>query len=188
MRQAQAIVFVVAAVLAVGALTACSSGESGKAAPVASTAVPAPTTAAKATAWNPCGIPDSDIAAVGLDPGTKQVGAGGVKFPGWNICAWLGKKPNWFNLNVFSTTDHTYSEAVNNTTLYKDPQQVVVAGRQATQLRSATDPNGCTIALDVSAGPVLFTVTRKFSADSPGDSCSEANRLATELAKDVPSS
>ena len=54
-----------------------SSGESGTATTVASNTAPMTitaqaTTSTQAAAWKPCDIPDSDIAAVGLNPSTKN--------------------------------------------------------------------------------------------------------------------
>ena len=186
---------VAAAVCALGAvsLVSCSSDgdKSGATSVAAETSSAAASSAVasstQATGFDPCSLPDADIAAVGLNPASRRVGAAGVRFPGYDICTWLGEKPNWYQLNVYSTTDHTYDEATHNTTLYRDAQPVNVAGHNATQLHSATDSNDCTIAFDASGGPVSFQVSAKLSAEQPGDACAEAARISAALVKDVPS-
>ncbi|MFF0456119.1 DUF3558 family protein [Nocardia africana] len=179
-----------AAALTAGVLAACSSGHSGTT--VASNTTPA-TTAAQATtsapvsAWTPCNIPDSDISAVGLNPATKQAdGPGDVKFPGVDICAWLGEKPNWYQLNVYSDHSHSYDEVVHNRTLYKDPEPVTIDGRPGTRLVSATSDHDCTIAVN-GKNSVQFQVSAKASARQPGDACAEVTRITTALIKNVPS-
>ena len=169
----RAITLGAAAALTAGVLAGCSSGESGTATPVASNTVPATATAQAATstqvaAWNPCGIPDSDISDVGLNPATKQKdGPKGVKFPGLDVCSWLGEKPNWYVLNVYSDHSHTYDEVVHNTTLYKNPEPVTVDGRPGTKLVSATEDHDCTIAVNAK-NSVQFQVSPKLSARATG--------------------
>lgn len=176
------------AVCAVGVLSlvGCSSseGDVATAQPATPASQPA-TTSTAATGFDPCSLSDADISAVGLDPETKDVGAGGVEFPGYDICTWLGRKPNWYQLNVYATNEHTYEDAIHNTKLYKDPQPATIAGIEATQLHSATSENDCSIVLNVPS-VATFQVSAKFSAKEPGDACAEAVRISTALAKDVP--
>lgn len=179
------------AALTAGVLAACSSEQSGTATTVASNTAPATTatqaTTSQVTAWKPCDIPDSDIAAVGLNPATKQQdGPKGVKFPGLDVCAWLGQKPNWYVLNIYSDHSHTYDEVVHNTTLYKDPESVTVDGRPGTRLVSATEDHDCTIAIDAK-NSVQFQVSAKPSSREPGDACAEVTRITTALVKNIPS-
>ncbi|MGW5513495.1 DUF3558 domain-containing protein [Nocardia africana] len=176
-----------AVVLTAGVLAACSSENSGTAAPVASTTpVRATASPAQAAAWNPCDIPDSDISAVGLNPATKQQdGPNGVKFPGVDICIWLGEKSKWYGLNVYSDHSHTYDEVVHNTTLYKNPEPVIVDGRPGTRLVSATSEHDCTIAVDAK-NSVQFQVSAKPSSSQPGDACAEVTRITAALVHNVP--
>lgn len=179
-------VAIAAVIGAVLAAAGCSSGESGTPAQDASTAVATPATAQTVTGFDPCSLPAVDLASAGLNPATKQVGSAGVKFPGWDICTWLAEKPGWYTLQVYSTEEHTYDEAIHNTTLYKDPEPVTVAGHSATQLHSATAENDCTVMFDAAGGPVSFQVSAKPSADQPGDACTEAARISGALLEDVP--
>ncbi|ATL70254.1 DUF3558 family protein [Nocardia terpenica] len=177
--------------LAASALTVAAgcSGESHTAAgstsatPTSTAPTSSPSSASN-TSWNPCSIPDADIAATGLNPTKKQVGALGTKFPGWDICAWLSD--SWYGLHVYSTSVHTFDEVVHNTTLFRDPQPVTVGGHAAVLLHHADNPKGCTIAFDIPQDPVQFEVTPKLSADQTGDSCSEVTRIANTLVKDLP--
>ncbi len=184
---------VVGAVFAVGAVvgaTGCSGGShsgtavgSGTAASVS--VAPTAATPASNTAWNPCSIPDADIAAAGLNPSTKEVGSAGVTFPGWDICTWDSNSGEWYALELYSTSSHTYDEVVHNTTLFKNPRPVTVGGRAGMVLPHANESDACTVALDAK-NPVQVAVSTKPSADSAGDPCAEAARIAGVLLKDLP--
>jgi len=185
---------VIGGMLAVGALAGaagCSSGGSqgtASATPVASSsAAPVSSTPASNTSWNPCSISDADISAAGLNPAKKQVGALGVKFPGWDICNWDGD--SWYGLELYSTNAHTFDETVHNTTLFQNPRPVTVGGRSAVMLDPLTVPQGCTLVFDATTGPIDFDLTPKFSAENAGtvgDSCAEVTRIAGSLLKDLP--
>ncbi|MFI7194857.1 DUF3558 domain-containing protein [Nocardia nova] len=138
------------------------------------------------TAWNPCSIPDADIAAAGLNPAKKHPDTGkySEKFPGWDICGWLSN--SWYSLNIYSTNSHTFDEVINNTTLFRDPQPVSVGERRGVLLHHVDNPQACTIALDIPNDPVQMDVDAKASADTVGDSCSEVTRIARVLEKDLP--
>ena len=109
-----------------------------------------------------------------------------MKFPGVDVCAWLGQKPNWYQLNVYSDHSHTYDEVVHNTTLYKEPEPVTVDGRPGTRLTSATSDHDCTVSINAKSNPVQFQVSAKLGAKQPGDACSEVTRIATVLVKYIP--
>jgi len=185
---------VIGGTLAVGALAAaagCSSGGSQGTAsgtPVASSsAVPATSTPASNTKWDPCSIADADISAAGLNPATKQVGALGVKFPGWDICAW--QSSSWYGLELYSTNAHTFDETVHNTTNFQNPRPVTVGGRSAVMLDPLTIQQGCSLVFDTTTGPINFELNPKLSAQNTGtvgDSCAEVTRIAGALLKDLP--
>ncbi|PSR62443.1 DUF3558 domain-containing protein [Nocardia nova] len=149
----------------------------------ASSASPKP---ASNTAWNPCSIPDSDIAAAGLNP-ARRVGDTskyGTKFPGWDICGWMSD--SWYGLNLYSTNSHTFDEVIHNTTNFADPRTVSVGGRSAVMLDPLYVPQGCTLVFNASSGPVQFELGPKASADQAGDACVEVTRIAAALVKDLP--
>jgi hypothetical protein len=183
----------VGGVLAVGALAAaagCSSGGShtaGGTTVASSSPAPVSSTPPSNTAWNPCSIPDADIAAAGLNPATKDVGSGGIRFPGWDICTWLST--SWYGLDLYSTNAHNFDEAVHNTTLFQNPRPVTVGGRSAVMVDPLTVQQGCTLLFDTTTGPIDFDLSPKFSAigtGTVGDSCAEVIRIAGVLLKDLP--
>lgn len=183
--RAVAVMLAVGAALAVGGCSAESHPAAASSSPQVAASASAATAAAGA-GWDPCSIPAADLSAGGLDPGTKQVGALGVEFPGWDICTW--DSPDWYGLNVYSSSSHTYAEVTHNSTLFHDPRPVTVAGRAGTLLPRSGVKGACTIAFDA-ATPVQLEVSSKFSAlgdGSAGDPCAEVTRLAGVLMKDLP--
>jgi hypothetical protein len=144
-------------------------------------------TPASNTAWNPCSIPDVDISAAGLNPATKDVGSGGIRFPGWDICNW--DSDSWYGIEVYSTNAHTFDETVHNTTLFQNLRPVTVGGRSAVMLDPLTTPQGCALVFDTTSGPVTINLDPKLSAQNSGtvgDSCDEVTRIAGSLLKDLP--
>ncbi|MFF0499120.1 DUF3558 domain-containing protein [Nocardia aobensis] len=146
------------------------------------------TTAAVAsnTSWNPCSIPDADIAAAGLNPAKRHTDTDkyAQKFPGWDVCSW--DSDNWIGLQVFSTNAHAFDEVKSNTVLFSNPRPVDVGGRSAVMLDRTAIPDGCVILFDVPGNPVEFELNPKLSAASTGDACAELTRIAEVLVKDLP--
>jgi uncharacterized protein YceK len=189
MRRALRIVGGVCAVGALAGAAGCSSGGTHTAGTsvASSSAAPATSTLASNSAWNPCSIPDADIAAAGLNPATKDVGSGGVRFPGWDICSW--DSDSWYGIEVYSTNAHTFDEAVHNTTNFRNPRTATVGGRSATMLDPLNIPQGCTLIFDATSGPVEIDLDPKLSAQGTGtvgNSCAELTRIAGSLLKDLP--
>ncbi|MFR9752642.1 DUF3558 domain-containing protein [Nocardia sp. 004] len=147
---------------------------------------PASSTPPSNTAWNPCSIPDADIAAAGLNPERRVADTGqyGAKFPGWDICGW--NSDSWYGINVYSTNAHTFDEIVNNTNNYRNPHPVAVGGRSAVMLDLLNLPEGCGLVFDTISGPVKFDLIPKLSADTVGDSCAEVMRIAEALLENLP--
>jgi hypothetical protein len=171
---------------ALAAAAGCSSRGGGTAAASSSVAAVSSTPASN-TAWNPCSIPDVDISAAGLNPGTKSVGSGGVRFPGWDICTWLST--SWYAVEVYSTNAHTFDEVVHNTTNFQNPRPATVDGRSAVMLDPLNIPQGCSLVFDATSGPVEIDLDPKLSAQNTGtvgDSCAEVTRIAGALLKDLP--
>ncbi|NKY54530.1 DUF3558 domain-containing protein [Nocardia vermiculata] len=188
-RVASAVGAVLAAGMLMGA-AGCSDDSTSANGEATATSVasgaPASTTAASNTAWNPCSIPDADIAAAGLNPEKRQADTGkyGTKFPGWDICGWLSD--SWYSINVYSTSDHTYDEVIHNTNNFSNPRNVTVGGRNAVMMDSLTLPEGCDLIFDSASGPVQIELGPMVGADEPGDSCTEVTRVAEVLLKDFP--
>jgi hypothetical protein len=112
---------------------------------------------------------------------------GGVKFPGWDICAW--GSDSWYGLELYSTNAHTFDEAVHNTTLFQNPRPVTVGGRSAIMLDPLNIHQGCTLLFNATSGPIQFDLDPKLSAQGTGtvgDSCAEVTQIAGLLLKDLP--
>ena len=181
------------AVLVAGALAGaagCSDDSSGTSVAEdtgsASSSAPASTAAPSNTAWNPCSIPEADLAAAGLNP-ERQVGDTskyGTKFPGFDICGWMSD--SWYAANVYSTNSHTFDEIVHNTVNYKNPRPVNVSGRDGAMLDTLYADQGCVIVFDAVSGPVEVEVSPSLAADTTGDSCAEAVRISEVLLHDFP--
>ncbi len=172
------------------AVAGCSSSADDKAQPspggTTASAVSTPSVTASNTSWNPCSLPDADIAAAGLDPAKRHTDTDkyAQKFPGWDVCGW--DSGGWIRLQVFSTNAHTFDEVKNNTTLFSNPRPVNVGGRDAVMLDRTAIPDGCVILFDVPGNPVEFEINPSLAADSTGDACTELTRISSVLVKDLP--
>ncbi|MEU4813210.1 DUF3558 domain-containing protein [Nocardia fluminea] len=128
----------------------CSTTESGKAQPSATT----DPTAATAALWDPCSqIPDSTLTSLGLDVASKRSGILGAEEPGWKICAWSASAyPPGYGLTVY-TTIHTIDEVRQKSTNieFKD---ITVAGRQGIQFRQSIHDadEDCSLAFQTTSG------------------------------------
>lgn len=151
--------------LALG-LAACGDDSGGSPA--------ATTTQATSTAtqlFDPCtGIPDAALTSAGLDPASKQVGVGGVKQPGWEICGWKGAD---FTLGVFSNgmSVAEFERKPGNV----DFQDVTIAGRPGRQFRvdDAAKDQMCDVLFPARQGLLQLTLVTKTADANPCD------RLAT---------
>ncbi|WP_327114823.1 DUF3558 domain-containing protein [Nocardia sp. NBC_01730] len=149
-----------AAALVLG-LAAC--GESTEATPATTTTQAAGTSDVPTQLFDPCtGIPDDALTAAGLDPATKQVGVGGVRQPGWEICGWKGAD---YTLGVFSTggTLAEFERRPGNV----DFQDVTIAGRTGRQFRvdGAVRDQMCDVLFPAGQGLLQLTLVNKTTAD-----------------------
>ncbi|MGO4614696.1 DUF3558 domain-containing protein [Nocardia sp. 2YAB30] len=149
-----------AAALVLG-LASCGNSDEGS--PAASTTQAVRTSGAAAQLFDPCtGIPDTALTTAGLDPATKQVGVGGVKQPGWEICGWKGAD---YTLGVFSTsgTVAEFERRPGNV----DFQDVTIAGRTGRQFRvdGAAKDQMCDVLFPAAQGLLQLTLVNKTSAD-----------------------
>lgn len=140
------------------------------------------------TAWHPCSIPDGDITVAGLDPATKRTDSGAAssttKFPGWDTCTWRSR--SWYGVIVFSTNQHTFEQVVGNVGPFENPKPLDVVGRRAMQVNRRGEPDVCAVVLATSYGAVSIEVHAKLTAQQQGNSCAEAVRITSALAKDLP--
>lgn len=151
--------------LALG-LAACGDDSGGS---PAATTTPAASPATQL--FDPCtGIPDAALTSAGLDPASKQVGVGGVKQPGWEICGWKGAD---FTLGVFSNgmSVAEFERKPGNV----DFQDVTIAGRPGRQFRvdDAAKDQMCDVLFPARQGLLQLTLVTKTADANPCD------RLAT---------
>ncbi|WP_433729175.1 DUF3558 domain-containing protein [Nocardia sp. CA-129566] len=175
-------------------LLAGCNGDSTTGKPTAATSS-APKTAAAATTsvdpeaavWDPCTIPDSTLAALGLNTASKDNKIAGVDPTGWKVCSWESE-PKAYNLGILSS-EHTLEEARQRTD-YADFTSTTVGTRPALQFREpgATHDLTCWLAVEVPHGMVEFDVANRYgsSGAKAGEPCAQARRLAEALATYLP--
>ncbi|MBY3987059.1 DUF3558 domain-containing protein [Rhodococcus fascians] len=134
--------------------------------------------------FDPCTIPKSAVTASGLDVSSERPDFAGIsKYPGWKNCTWDGPaaKP-WYYLAIMSSIN-SIDEYLSNPD--NDRQVPVRVGpRDAIQYHAPYQndlPDGCDIALDVGGNLIIFKLDTIGSEETLGDTCEEANALATNL-------
>ncbi|MFD5177292.1 DUF3558 domain-containing protein [Nocardia sp. NPDC058379] len=178
-------------IAAIGLVVAgCGDSEGGTAAPTttAVSVAASPTSVdAEAKVWDPCSLPDSAISGVGLNAGSKKSDVAGVDFTGWKTCSWQDSAKQ-YTFSILSS-EHTLAESRARTD-FTDFTETTVGSRNALQLRTtgSTHDLGCTIAVEVPNGSVLFRLLNRVSASSPPAPCAEVRRLTDNLAQSLPSS
>ncbi|WP_159845631.1 DUF3558 domain-containing protein [Nocardia sp. CY41] len=150
-------------------LGAAACGDESGGAPVTTTTAQAASTATQL--FDPCtGIPDTALTSAGLDPASKQVGVGGVKQPGWEICGWKGAD---FTLGVFSNgmSVAEFERKPGNV----DFQDVTIGGRTGRQFRvdDAAKDQMCDVLFPARQGLLQLTLVNKTTDQNP------CERLAT---------
>ncbi|MGY2011078.1 DUF3558 domain-containing protein [Nocardia gipuzkoensis] len=144
-------------------LAACGDESSGS--PATTTTQAAAGTSA--ALFDPCtGIPDNALTSAGLDPASKQVGVGGVKQPGWEICGWKGAD---FTLGVFSNNASVaeFERKPGNV----DFQDITIAGRPGRQFRvdDAAKDQMCDVLFPARQGLLQLTLVNKTAGQNPCD-------------------
>ncbi len=167
-------VAVVAGLCAVLAVAGCSKSQSSQPSEAATT------TLSEAQLWDPCSLPDSAVAATGVDPSTKNTQPTGVQQPGFRSCAW---RTTGFSLTVDSTS-HSMNEVRANST-FSDFKDVTVPGRKAVSYNPGSSGD-CAVDFPTSQGVAEFIIYKEYGTASAEDSCVIAVRSATALSKYVP--
>lgn len=166
--------------------------------PSATTSTPptttSPTTAAsdpRTPAWNPCTIPDSDIAAAGLQIGSKESRSYDLN----TRCTWQGA---WFRVEIYSA-GYSFESMIYSNDDYMRPIRLTIGDRRAVgvHLRFGGKLH-CTIAFDVAqnpksgiAGGTLVFDARVFGNKVVTDSqhtelCDELTRVTSALLAVLP--
>ncbi len=160
---AHRITLVPLAIALVVGLAACGDESSGSPATTTTQAAAGTSSAL----FDPCtGIPDNALTSAGLDPASKQVGVGGVKQPGWEICGWKGAD---FTLGVFSNNSSVaeFERKPGNV----DFQDITIAGRPGRQFRvdDAAKDQMCDVLFPARQGLLQLTLVNKTAGQNPCD-------------------
>ncbi|MGW6424996.1 DUF3558 domain-containing protein [Nocardia sp. NPDC055053] len=181
----------VVGVVAVGmVVVGCGDAESGTTPPPTnSVSVAASPTSvdAEAKVWDPCSLPDSAVSGVGLNAGSKKSDVAGVDFTGWKTCSWQDSAKQ-YTFSILSS-EHALAESRARTD-FTDFTETTVGSHKALQLRTtgSTYDLGCTVAVEIPNGSVLFRLLNRVSASAPPAPCPEARRLTDSLAQHLPES
>ncbi|MEV6139138.1 DUF3558 family protein [Nocardia sp. NPDC051990] len=128
--------------------------------------------------WDPCGIPSADLAAAGLDSGTRE--RKDLQHPDVRGCQWLASDGKYELLieSLNETVDQLLKPGA-----YQDLRRTEYYGRQVVVFNSVQDSNhiGCLMGVQTSTGSVLFT-TRKHNGQSPTlEPCAAVQEFAAKL-------
>ncbi|MEU4709584.1 DUF3558 domain-containing protein [Nocardia salmonicida] len=173
------------------AVAGCGGGDQGTAGPQTSavSVAASPTSVdAEAKVWDPCSLPDSAVAAVGMNLGSKKKDVAGVDFTGWKVCNWTDSAKK-YTFSVMSS-EHTLAESRQRTSEYTGWVDLQVGSHNALEFRPIGSANdvACYISVEVPAGSVDFKVQNRISAEGASEPCGEARRLSTALVQYLPAS
>jgi hypothetical protein len=138
--------------------------------------------------WDPCTIPDSAIAALGLNTSTKSNKVAGTTFDGWNVCSWSNNPDNYV-FTVYSS-GHTLDETKQRSDR-QDFTSTTLDARPALQYRptGAEHDDTCYISTTIPHGTADFSVQELYGVAPAGsDPCAEVRRLSSALAQYLPRS
>ncbi|WP_157128782.1 DUF3558 domain-containing protein [Nocardia amamiensis] len=163
--------------------TPTATGQNTSATANASTVQTSP--AKDAAPWDPCTLPDDAARATGLDPASKKQGTAGVEFDGWKTCSWRAGA-RWYSLSILAGTP-TLRE-VEERRDFNEFKSLSIGGHRAVQFGRASDPErlGCTVAIEVPGGTVMFDVLGRYSEPRQEDPCIVAVRHSSDLVKHLP--
>ncbi|AFU02494.1 hypothetical protein AW168_30695 [Nocardia brasiliensis] len=144
------------------------------------------TTAAPQPVWDPCGIPDDDVTAAGLDPRTKSPTAVSEVQGG---CGWSA---GWYDVDVYAS-NRRFTEFVYDSAFFLQPVPIAAADRRAVLARRTRAESSCSLLFDVpqqtSGGVDTGIVELEASAGDParGDElCTALAGLAVPLSAHFP--
>ncbi len=164
--------------VAVATLTAgCGAGTEG-------TAV----AGAPAEAFDPCSIPDTAIAATGLDPSTKRRGwSDGVSVTDWSRCTWRGPVgENWYFLEVLTTSVFDLDDVRDNLGNFAISTATIGPRSGITYRFNRTAYDECAAAFAVAGGVATFVVTTIGGQSTTADPCETVVRHSSELESQLP--
>ncbi|WP_405148585.1 DUF3558 domain-containing protein [Nocardia salmonicida] len=150
------------------------------------------TTAAPVPVWDPCGIPESAITAMGLDPSKKESGTGGH-------CRWHGDK---YTVEILSGTEPFHEVYYSHYGWYPTPRPTKILDRRALMVTKAfggagadVDDGYCELGFDTPFGAKNGIPTGHVSIElwdtvdrEPAAVCKDLARLAEPLVAHLPPS
>ncbi|MFD4439120.1 DUF3558 family protein [Nocardia sp. NPDC058519] len=161
--------------------------------PSTSTAPPSvTTTAVPVPVWNPCGIPESAIAAAGLDPSKKENGTGGR-------CRWHG---DGYTVEILAGAEPFHEVYYSHYGWYPTPRPIKIRDRPALMVAKAfggagadVDDGYCELGFDTPFGTKNGIPTGRVSIElwdtvdrEPAAVCKDLARLAEPLVAHIPPS
>ncbi|MFC9996602.1 DUF3558 family protein [Nocardia sp. NPDC127526] len=131
------------------------------------------------TSWDPCSLPESDLAAAGLDTST-ETRVSGSKYP---ACTWQSTDGT-FETTIVASGDSM--DAVLEPGTFHDLRRTEYYGRQMVVFRSVADSNqlGCHIATPAGSGSIVFTVRRAKAGTA--NACHDVQRVGAALFNSLP--
>ncbi|WP_433608920.1 DUF3558 family protein [Prescottella agglutinans] len=170
--------YVIAAAVAVLALTGCGS---------TSVEGQAETTKAQAgePTFDPCSVPDDALREIGVDPASARRDIVGVKQPGWSLCGWNDPDVSFF-VTIFAAGLPLDAILANERTV--DPVPVDLAGRDAFTIREKSDTRNEHCDVLVTAGPDTLMLRTSFAKGLPPSEspCPQAIKNAKLLEPSLP--
>lgn len=143
---------------------------------------------APAAAFDPCSIPDTAIAATGLDPSSKQIGWNfGITMPDWKRCAWSGPQgDNWYFFVILFSEKYDLTDVKNNP-LHYDFSNASIGDRNGLTFRyKVTKAGECDTAFESIAGVATFAVVTMGGLPTKADPCRLVSAHATDLETHFP--
>ncbi|WP_043654834.1 DUF3558 domain-containing protein [Nocardia thailandica] len=182
------VIGVVAGLCAVAlAVVGCGETVSGSGQPTTS-AAGAPLS--REQLFDPCTLPDSVIAATGVDPSWRESHPFGVDREQFKGCQWeaKGSDGRWGHFITVGSTTHTLDDFRANS-YYRNFRAVKVGDRDAIQfnLGTAEPPSECEIAFSTTSQGVIFVTASKYiDSKTSTDPCKFAAIAAEQVAPSVP--
>ncbi|WP_252342048.1 DUF3558 domain-containing protein [Rhodococcus sp. 14-2483-1-2] len=137
--------------------------------------------------WDPCTIPDSAVAAAGLDVGSKSTNLFGDAplSDDWKTCIWTDPDPeSWYFLGVFSSLhDLAYLKANEQFGDFTSPDS---AGAVQFRRTASYEEVSCGVAYEVHGGVVYFILDGRAGREPRGEPCSEIGRVTESLQANLP--
>lgn len=138
--------------------------------------------------FDPCGIPESVIAAAGLNPATaSSMSERGYVLPDWSVCTWANAgQPSWYFVTVSHSQKYTLDD-VRADGRYSDMREITIGGENVLQYKfdAADSADICDVAYQTTNGLVKISARKKASADLAGDLCEEVREQVQALASSL---